>query len=128
MRAGIEFWPLLAYVVGMQHQFAISPSATARIAHLLKSEPEGSRLRVAVEGGGCSGFQYRYDFEQAAPTGDDLVFGTDSAPVVVDTTSLQFLEHATLDYVESLDGSMFEIKNPNAKGGCGCGNSFSVAL
>lgn len=112
----------------MTHQFTVSENATTRIAHLLKSEPAGTHLRVAVEGGGCSGFQYRYDFEQTAPAGEDVVFGTDAAPVVVDETSLQFLEQAMLDYVESLDGSMFEIKNPNAKGGCGCGNSFSVAL
>lgn len=112
----------------MDTAFTVSEAATARIAHLLATEPAGTHLRVAVEGGGCSGFQYRYDFEQTAPTNEDLRFGTDAAPVVVDTTSLEFLQHATLDYVESLDGSMFEIKNPNAKGGCGCGNSFSVAL
>lgn len=83
---------------------------------------------MAVEGGGCSGFQYRFDFEATEPTSDDLLFGTEHAPVVVDTTSLQFLENATLDYVELLGSAAFEIKNPNAKGGCGCGNSFSVAL
>ncbi len=112
----------------MDTAFSVSEAATARIAHLLATEPAGTRLRVAVEGGGCSGFQYKFDFDPAAPGGDDLEFGTAEAPVIVDTTSLEFLQHATLDYTESLDGSMFEIKNPNAKGGCGCGNSFSVAL
>jgi iron-sulfur cluster insertion protein len=112
----------------MDTQFQISDSATARIAHLLAGEPAGTRLRVAVEGGGCSGFQYKFDFEQAAPAGDDKVFGTESAPVIVDETSLQFVSGAMLDYVENLGAASFEIKNPNAKSGCGCGNSFSVAL
>ena len=112
----------------MNAQFSISDTAAVRIAHLLASEPAGSRLRVAVEGGGCSGFQYHYDFT-AAPTGaDDRLFGTAEAPVVVDTTSLEFLQGAVLDYVATLGASAFEIKNPIAKSSCGCGNSFSVAL
>ena len=109
-------------------QFTISDSATKRIAHLLATEPTGARLRVAVEGGGCSGFQYKFDFDPAAPGGDDLVFGSETAPVIVDATSLEFLSGATLDYVENLGAASFEIKNPNAKSGCGCGNSFSIAL
>ena len=112
----------------MEPNFSISEAAQARIAHLLTTEPAGTRLRVAVEGGGCSGFQYRYDFEQAAPASDDKVFGGDKAPVIVDETSLQFLGGSMLDYVETLGAAAFEIKNPNAKSGCGCGNSFSVAL
>ncbi len=114
----------------MTQPFTISESAAARIAHLLASEPQGTRLRVAVEGGGCSGFQYKYDFE-AAPQGvleEDRLFGTEQAPVVVDATSLEFLAGSMLDYVENLGAAAFEIKNPNAKSGCGCGNSFSVAL
>jgi iron-sulfur cluster assembly accessory protein len=112
----------------MTEAFTVSDSAAARIAHLLKGEPAGTRLRVAVDGGGCSGFQYKYDFEQAAPAGDDKVFGTSDAPVLVDTTSLEFLNGSMLDYVERLDSAAFEIKNPNAKSGCGCGNSFSVGI
>jgi iron-sulfur cluster assembly accessory protein len=112
----------------MTQPFSISESAAARITHLLATEPAGTRLRVAVEGGGCSGFQYKYDFEQAAPAADDQHFGTEKAPVVVDATSLEFLNGSVLDYVETLGASSFEIKNPNAKSGCGCGNSFSVAL
>jgi iron-sulfur cluster assembly accessory protein len=112
----------------MQTNFSISDSAAARIAHLLASEPAGTKLRVAVEGGGCSGFQYKYDFEVAAPAGDDLVFGPENAPVLVDQTSLEFLAGSMLDYVERMDSAAFEITNPNAKSGCGCGNSFSVAL
>jgi len=112
----------------MDTQFTISESASARIAHLLATEPAGTRLRVAVEGGGCSGFQYKFDFERAAPAGEDRIFGSDVAPVIVDETSLQFVGGAMLDYVETLGAAAFEIKNPQAKSSCGCGNSFSVAL
>src|SRR4051812_28743620 len=112
----------------MQEAFTISESASARVAHLLKGEPVGTRLRVAVDGGGCSGFQYKFDFEQAGPAADDKVFGTPDAPVIIDEISLNFIAGAMLDYVETLGASSFEIKNPNAKSSCGCGNSFSVAL
>lgn len=107
--------------------FHISDSAAARIAHLLADEPAGTKLRVAVDGGGCSGFQYKFDFVQGKEA-DDLEFGTAAAPVLVDTVSLEFVNGAMLDYVEHLGAASFEIKNPNAKAGCGCGNSFSVAL
>ena len=106
----------------MDQPFTVSDSASARIAHLLADEPSGARLRVAVEGGGCSGFQYRFDFDATSPATDDALFGS----VVVDATSLPFLSGAVLDYVETLGAASFEIKNPNAKSGCGCGNSFSV--
>ncbi len=112
----------------MTDAFTISETATARIAHLLKGEPEGARLRVAVEGGGCSGFQYRFDFDHAPLAEDDRLFGTPTAPVVVDETSLGFVQGATLDYVETLGAAAFEIKNPQAKSSCGCGNSFSVGM
>ncbi len=112
----------------MTEPFTISESAAARIAFLLASEPAGTRLRVAVDGGGCSGFQYKYDFAGESPGPDDMVFGTETAPVLVDTTSLEFLKGSMLDYIERMDSAAFEIKNPNAKSGCGCGNSFSVAL
>ena len=112
----------------MTPSFSISDSAAARIAHLLATEPVGTRLRVAVEGGGCSGFQYKYDFVTEPPATDDKIFGNEAAPVLVDETSLEFLKDAQLDYIERMDASSFEITNPNAKSGCGCGNSFSVAL
>jgi iron-sulfur cluster assembly accessory protein len=112
----------------MTSSFSVSESASRRIAHLLKTEPLGTRLRVAVEGGGCSGFQYKYDFVTEEPAADDITFGTADAPVLVDTTSLEFLKDAQLDYIERMDAAAFEITNPNAKSGCGCGNSFSVAL
>lgn len=101
--------------------FTVSPTAQARITHLLGDEPVGSRLRVSVLGGGCSGFQYRFDFDPAL-AGDDRVFGN----VVIDETSLGLLGGSMLDYTEELGGAAFEIKNPNATASCGCGNSFSI--
>ena len=112
----------------MTQAFTISESAAARIAHLLATEPAGTRLRVAVDGGGCSGFQYKFDFVSDAPASDDKIFGTTEAPVLVDEISLGFINGAMLDYVETLGAAAFEIKNPQAKSSCGCGNSFSVAL
>ncbi len=108
--------------------FSVSDSATTRIAYLLATEPSGTRLRVAVEGGGCSGFQYHYDFDAKPLGADDRQFGNDKAPVIVDTTSLEYINGSMLDFVETLGAAAFEIKNPNAKASCGCGNSFSVAL
>lgn len=116
------------YIAHMSERFLVTPAASARIAKLLSDEPTGSRLRVAVEGGGCSGFQYHFTFDAAGPAADELVFGTADAPVIVDEVSLQFVEGATLDYVATLGAAAFEIKNPIAKSSCGCGNSFSVAL
>ncbi len=115
------------YIANMTERFSVTPAASDRIAKLLVGEPEGSRLRVAVEGGGCSGFQYHFTFD-ATQQPDDLPFGTEQAPVVVDEVSLQFIEGAALDYVATLGAAAFEIKNPLAKASCGCGNSFSVAF
>lgn len=106
----------------MDTAFDVSPSARERIAHLLSDEPQGSRLRVSVLGGGCSGFQYRFDFD-AKLEADDKLFGE---VVVVDDVSLGLLSGSILDYTQELGGSAFEIRNPNAKASCGCGNSFSV--
>lgn len=118
----------MRYIVIMTERFTVTPAATVRIAKLLADEPSGSRLRVAVEGGGCSGFQYHFTFDLAEPAAEDRLFGSSEAPVLVDETSLQFIEGASLDYVATLGAAAFEIKNPIAKSSCGCGNSFSVAL
>ncbi len=118
---------LLHYITNMTERFSVTPAASARITKLLADEPAGTRLRVAVEGGGCSGFQYHFTFD-AAQQPDDLQFGSAEAPVVVDEISLQFVEGAALDYIATLGAAAFEIKNPLAKASCGCGNSFSVAL
>ncbi len=106
--------------------FALSDSAAARIAYLLRDEPPGSYLRVSVDGGGCSGFQYRFAFDAVPAAGEDAVIERAGAKVAVDQVSLGFLKDGMLDYVEELGGSFFEIKNPNATASCGCGNSFAV--
>ena len=106
----------------------VTESAARRIAVLKAQEAaEGAFLRIAVSGGGCSGFQYGLSFDdQKNP--DDREFERDGVAVVVDDTSLDLLNGAEIDFVEDLMGASFQIKNPNAASSCGCGNSFSVAL
>lgn len=105
----------------------ISPSAAQRISTLLAAETEpNSKFRIAVDGGGCSGFQYRFAVDAKEPDSHDHVFQKDKAVVVVDDVSLQLLGGAVIDYVETLAGAAFEIKNPNSTSSCGCGNSFSI--
>ena len=105
----------------------ITDSAARRIAALkAQEEAEGAFLRIAVSGGGCSGFQYGLTFDhQRSP--DDVVFEHGGVTVVVDDVSLDLLNGAEVDFVEDLMGASFQIKNPNAASSCGCGNSFSVA-
>ncbi len=104
----------------------MSDSAAKRIAYLLSDEPTGTYFRIAVEGGGCSGFQYRFDFDAAAMATDDLAIEKQGAKVVIDTTSLQLVEGAELDFKTELVGSAFALINPQATSGCGCGNSFAL--
>jgi iron-sulfur cluster insertion protein len=106
-------------------QFSVSPSAAKRIAFLASKEAKPVMMRVAVLGGGCSGFQYNFSFEEQK-NDDDLLIERDGASVVVDSTSLELLKGSELDYVEEMVGSAFQVKNPNATSSCGCGNSFSV--
>ncbi|MGZ8400981.1 MAG: HesB/IscA family protein [Methyloceanibacter sp.] len=103
----------------------ISPRAVRRIAEILKAEDAPTLFRVSVEGGGCSGFQYRFDVvRDQAP--DDLLVEHDGARVVVDPVSLGFLQGAELDFVDDLIGAQFKLNNPNVTAACGCGTSFSV--
>jgi len=104
---------------------ALSAAAAARIKNVVASEPAGAGLRVAVEGGGCSGFQYEIGVASAA-NGDDLVIERDGARLFVDPVSLPFLLGAEVDWVDELIGASFKVKNPNATSSCGCGVSFSV--
>jgi iron-sulfur cluster assembly accessory protein len=104
---------------------SVSERAAQRIGQILTAEPPGTMLRVSVEGGGCSGFQYRFDMEQSrAP--DDLVLSRDGAIVLIDPISLRYMEGAEIDFVEDLIGASCKIANPNATAACGCGTSFSV--
>ena len=105
----------------------VTESAARRIAVLREQEQVGgANLRIAVSGGGCSGFQYGLSFDdQTNP--DDRVFERDGVGVVVDEISLDLLNGAEVDFVEDLMGASFQIRNPNAASSCGCGNSFSIA-
>ncbi len=105
--------------------FSVSQSAAKRIAQLASRETKPVMMRVAVLGGGCSGFQYNFSFEEQR-NDDDLLIERDGARVVVDSTSMELLKGSELDYVEEMVGSSFQVKNPNATSSCGCGNSFSV--
>jgi iron-sulfur cluster assembly accessory protein len=104
---------------------SVSERAARRIARILEAEPHGSMLRISVEGGGCSGFQYRFAFDTARNP-DDVAVTSQGATVLVDETSLELMGGAELDYVEDLIGSAFKINNPNAVAACGCGTSFTV--
>jgi iron-sulfur cluster assembly accessory protein len=103
----------------------VSAKAAKRIAEILKAESEPSMLRVAVTGGGCSGFQYNFTIDDTRMD-DDLVIARDGATVLVDPMSLDFLKGAEIDFVDDLIGASFKIHNPNATSSCGCGTSFSV--
>jgi iron-sulfur cluster insertion protein len=104
----------------------ISASASKRIAELIAAEDQpGLVLRVAVSGGGCSGFQYGFKLDDAI-NADDHVYERDGVKVVVDDTSLDLLAESEVDFVRELVGSYFAMKNPNAASTCGCGSSFSI--
>ena len=107
----------------MQLPPKVTERAFARLAEIGASR-EGQALRVAVEGGGCSGFQY--DIRLDTPAEDDLVLEGGGEKVVVDSVSLPFLENAVIDFTEELIGARFTIENPNASSSCGCGTSFSI--
>ena len=103
----------------------VSERAARRIGDILKAEPEGTMLRVSVEGGGCSGFQYKFDMERAVAA-DDLVIARDGATVLIDPVSQQYMAGSEIDFVEDLIGASFKVKNPNATASCGCGTSFAL--
>ena len=107
----------------MQLPPKVTPRAFARLAEIGASG-QGQALRVAVEGGGCSGFQYEIKLDQ--PAADDLVLESEGERVVVDSVSLPFLAGATIDFSEELIGARFVTENPNASSSCGCGVSFSM--
>ncbi len=105
--------------------FTLSESAAVRIGEMLKGEPAGSFFRVAVLGGGCSGFQYDFSIDQTRNE-DDVTFLACGVEVLVDEMSLELVDHAELDYVQDLMGSYFAVNNPNATASCGCGTSFAI--
>lgn len=103
----------------------LSPTAAARVAAIAARQGKAAILRLSVEGGGCSGFQYKFDLADA-PGGEDLVAETDGVKLVIDPVSLDLVDGCVVDYVESLGGAAFKVENPNAAAGCGCGSSFSI--
>jgi iron-sulfur cluster insertion protein len=103
----------------------LSPSAAARVAAIASKQAKPAILRLSVEGGGCSGFQYKFGLTEA-PDADDMIAETDGVRLVVDPVSLDLVAGCMVDYVESLGGAAFKVENPNAAAGCGCGASFSV--
>ena len=109
----------------MAESVTVSESAARRIGEILKAEPAGTMLRVSVEGGGCSGFQYKFDMERAKAA-DDLVIDRAGAVVLIDPVSVGFMAGSEIDFVEDLIGASFKVKNPLAKASCGCGTSFAL--
>ena len=109
----------------MTSEITVSERAARRIGDILTREPQGTMLRVSVEGGGCSGFQYKFDMERERAA-DDLVIERAGATVLVDPVSVQYMGGSEIDFVEDLIGASFKINNPNATAACGCGTSFSV--
>ena len=106
-------------------KFRLTENAAERIAAMLEDEERGSFFRVAVLGGGCSGFQYDFSIDTNRQT-DDRVFTSHDVEVVIDNMSLELVDTAVLDYKQDLMGSYFSVDNPNATASCGCGTSFSV--
>jgi len=104
---------------------SLSERAARRIAAILSAEPAGTMLRLAVTGGGCSGFQYNFALDENRMD-DDLTLERDGALLVIDPVSLEFLAGAEIDFTDDLIGQHFKVNNPNATSGCGCGTSFSV--
>ncbi len=104
---------------------ALTPSAAARVAWIAERQGKPAILRLSVEGGGCSGFQYRFGLAESIE-GDDTVVETDGVKLAVDAISLDLVRGASVDFVDNLGGAAFKVANPNAAAGCGCGTSFSV--
>lgn len=103
----------------------LSPAAATRVAAIAAKQGRPAVLRLAVEGGGCSGFQYRFGLAESIDA-DDSVSETDGVRLVVDPVSLDLVAGCVVDFVESLGGSAFRVENPNATAGCGCGSSFAI--
>lgn len=119
-----------AYLGGMTETviadpIALSPSAAKRVAAIAQRQGKPAILRLSVDGGGCAGFQYKFGLADA-PEADDTVAETDGVRLVVDEVSLDLVRGSMVDFVESLGGASFQVTNPNAASGCGCGTSFSI--
>jgi iron-sulfur cluster assembly accessory protein len=103
----------------------LTDRAARRINEIMSSEPDGSHLRISVNGGGCSGFAYAFDVDRTRQD-DDIVVERDGVSVLVDQVSLQYMDGSVIDFVDDLIGQSFKIENPHAVASCGCGTSFSL--
>jgi len=125
----LVLFTVCAYIAGMPNdtapQFRLTDRAATRIAEIVAADGGAQSLRVAVLAGGCSGFQYKFELDREVAE-DDVVIAHDAATVLIDPVSLDLLAGSELDYTDSLMGSHFAVKNPNAVSACGCGTSFSV--
>ena len=110
---------------GVMSDIALSPSAAARVAAIARRQEKPAILRLSVDGGGCAGFQYKFELAEAVAADDEVAL-EDGVTLVVDPVSLDLVRGSTVDFVESLGGAAFQVTNPNAASGCGCGTSFSV--
>lgn len=109
----------------MTAEIALSPSAAARVAAIAARQAKPAILRLSIDGGGCAGFQYKFELADAVAA-DDAVAEEAGVTLVVDPVSLDLVRGATVDFVESLGGAAFQVANPNAASGCGCGTSFGI--
>lgn len=109
----------------MAKMLTLSPAAAERVGLIAKKQGKPAVLRLSVEGGGCSGFQYKFDLDDA-PEAEDAVSETNGVKLVVDPVSLDLVAGSTVDFVESLGGAAFRVENPQAAAGCGCGSSFGI--
>ena len=105
---------------------SITSAAAKKIKTIIDAEDPSLKLRVFVQGGGCTGFQYGFSIEEQPPAEDDFTFDKDGVSVDIDSMSMQYMTEAEIDYTESLMGANFTIRNPNVKATCGCGSSFAV--
>lgn len=108
-----------------QSEIGFTPAAAARVAAIAAKQGKPAILRLSVEGGGCSGFQYKFGFADAVES-DDTVAELDGVRLVVDSISLDLVRGASVDYIDNLGGAHFAVTNPQEASGCGCGTSFSV--
>src|SRR6201987_4298302 len=113
-------------IIGMRmDDITVTERAARRIGQILGREPPGTMLRLSVEGGGCSGFQYKFDMDRAQAE-DDVLIRRDGALVLIDRVSLGYLAGSEIDFVDDLIGAAFRVNNPQAKAFCGCGTSFAL--
>ncbi len=108
------------------HPVSLTDRAASRISQIAATDPSAPALRISVEGGGCSGFSYKFDLVGGEPQTDDFIIEKAGAKVLIDPVSLEYMSGSQIDFVDDLIGASFKIQNPNATSSCGCGTSFSM--